>query len=412
MYIVNEKFYLVFRGDIIMISKKLKEITPSYTIDISMKVANLKQSGKDIIDFSIGEPDFEIPAESKHAINTALVQGKTKYDKVAGLVKLRKAIVHKLKTENSLLYDIDNIVVSSGAKHAITNTLIALLNPNDEVLIPKPYWVSYPEMVKLVGGKPVFIDTQKENGYRITPKIMERKLSDKTKILFLTNPSNPTGMVYSHNELLSIGEFCVKNNIYILADEIYERICFEDTFTSIASISETIKNNTITINGFSKSFAMTGLRIGYSASNKEISKTISMIQGHLVSHPSTISQFAAAEALNQSSSALQTMHASYKKRRALAISILNTIPDISYIYPQGAFYIFIDVSALKSKIAYKKSFSVQFSNQLLEKAMVAVVPGIAFGMDDFIRISYACSEEALEIGLNRLKLFIRSLIQK
>lgn len=392
-----------------MISNKLKEITPSYTIDISMKVANLKQRGKDVIDFSIGEPDFEIPLESKQAVNTALDQGKTKYDKVAGLVELRKAIVHKLKAENNLLYNIDNIVVSNGAKHAITNTLMALLNSGDEVLIPKPYWVSYPEMVKLVGGKPVFIDTQKENDYHITPSILEANRSDKTKVLFLTNPSNPTGMVYSHDELLAIGEYCVNHNIYILADEIYERICFEDTFTSIASISETIKNNTITINGFSKSFAMTGLRIGYSISNEEIAKAISVIQGHLISHPSTISQYAAAEALNKSN-VLQSMHSAYKIRRDLAISILNTIPEISYIYPQGAFYIFIDVSSLKNKMTYRESFSVDVCDQLLEKAKVAAVPGIAFGMDNFIRISYACSEDMIEEGLNKFKSFIQSLV--
>ncbi len=392
-----------------MLSNRLQAITPSFTINISAKVSEMKEQGKDVIDFSIGEPDFNVPQLAKTAAIEALDLDKTKYDKICGLSELRLAITKKLMDENNLFYEIENIVVSNGAKHAISNTLMALINPEDEVLVPKPYWVSYPEMIKLTGGVPVFVETPNRNQYKITPQLLSPYLTSKTKMIFLTNPSNPSGIVYSSEELLQIGEFCVKNNIYILADEIYERIYFNDSFTSIASLGQDIKDKTITINGFSKSFAMTGLRIGYSASNIEIAKAISVIQGHLASHPSTISQWAATAALNHCNHEPAIMRKTYKKRRDLAVSMLNAMEELKYVTPQGAFYIFIDISAFKKKLGYSGSFSVAFSNSLLENALVASVPGIAFGMDDFIRISYTCSEKHLLEGLNRMHTFVRSL---
>lgn len=392
-----------------MLSQKLGSITPSYTIEISRRVSELIKEGKDIINFSIGEPDFNIPQKSMNAMIEALSRNATKYDNVSGLAELRKAIIKKLNDENNLNYDTDDIVVSNGAKHAITNSLIALLNPNDEVLVPKPYWVSYPEMIKLVGGVPVFLETTKETSYKVTPEIISSGLSSKTKMIFLTNPSNPSGIVYSEDELMKIGNYCVEKGIYILADEIYERITFDSPFVSIASLSESIKDMTITINGFSKSFAMTGLRIGYSASNKKIAKAISSIQGHLVSHPSTISQWGAAAALNECSDEVEIMREEYKQRRDIAVSLLDKIPHLPYGNPQGAFYLWLDISFYKDKIAYDGSYSVAFCNELLKEGNVAVVPGIAFGEDDFIRISYACSKDTIREGFKRIERFVRTL---
>ncbi|NLK71525.1 MAG: pyridoxal phosphate-dependent aminotransferase [Clostridiales bacterium] len=392
-----------------MLSQKLGSITPSYTIEISRRVSELIKEGKDIINFSIGEPDFNIPQKSMNAMIEALSRNATKYDNVSGLAELRKAIIKKLNDENNLNYDTDDIVVSNGAKHAITNSLIALLNPNDEVLVPKPYWVSYPEMIKLVGGVPVFLETTKETSYKVTPEIISSGLSSKTKMIFLTNPSNPSGIVYSEDELMKIGNYCVEKGIYILADEIYERITFDSPFVSIASLSESIKDMTITINGFSKSFAMTGLRIGYSASNKKIAKAISSIQGHLVSHPSTISQWGAAAALNECRDEVEKMKEEYKQRRNIAVSLLDKIPQLPYVNPQGAFYLWLDISNYKDKIVYDGSYSVAFSNELLQKGNVAVVPGIAFGEDDFIRISYACSKDTIREGFKRIESFLRTL---
>ena len=298
-----------------MLSSRLNNITPSYTIGISSKVRDLKASGKNIIDLSIGEPDLTVPnAAIQHGINS-LNENLTNYDLVPGLKILRNELSKKLNLENDCDYAPEEIVVSSGAKNAITNALLAILNPGDDVLVPKPYWVSYPEMIKLVNANPVFIETNKENEFKLTKDILEKSITPKTRMLFLNNPSNPTGAVYSKEELLEIADVCIKNNIYILADEIYERICYKDKFVSIASLSNDIKNITITINGFSKSFAMTGLRIGYSSSNKEIAKAISTIQGHLVSHPSLTSQYIAYGALKDCSNSINEMvDISFKKK--------------------------------------------------------------------------------------------------
>jgi aspartate aminotransferase len=392
-----------------MLSSKLKEITPSFTIGISSKVKELKKQGQDIINLSIGEPDFSTPVAAKTTAIEAINTDKTKYDLAAGLLELRKAIQTKLKFENNVSYELDEIIVSSGAKHAITNTLIALLDYGDEVMIPKPYWVSYPEMVKLIGGKPIFLDTKKENHFKVTPKDIENNITPKTKMIFITNPSNPTGVVYTREELRKIVDVCFKHNIYILADEIYEKICYIDSFVSIASLSNDAKDITITINGLSKSAAMTGWRIGYSATNKALSKAIATVQGHLVSHPSTISQWATVSALTASKAEMIEMVNTYQLRRDLAVASLEKIKELAFIHPDGAFYLFIDISLLKNKFKYNDSFSVAFSDKLLDVGKVAVVPGIAFGMDNFIRISYACDTEELLEGISRIQSFIESL---
>lgn len=392
-----------------MLSNKLSSITPSYTIGISSKVKELESQGAKIINLSIGEPDFYTPEKAKEEAIEAINLDKTKYDLVPGLKDLRNVIKDKLKKENNIEYSLDEIVVSSGAKHSITNTLLALLNPGDEAIIPKPYWVSYPEMVKLVGCEPVFAETKKENDFKLTPEILKKFISPKTKLLFLTNPSNPTGAIYKKEELEPIIDLCVENDIYILSDEIYEKISYLDNFTSTAALSKKAKEITITINGLSKSAAMTGWRIGYSASNKEIAKAISTIQGHLVSHPSTISQWAAYGALTYCTTEMIEMVAIYKKRRDVAASILSKSDEISFVKPEGAFYIFIDISKLKNKLSYKDSFSIEFCDNLLKSYKVAAVPGIAFGMDDYIRISYACDVDNVKEGLNRLLKFIETL---
>ncbi|WP_024619995.1 pyridoxal phosphate-dependent aminotransferase [Paraclostridium bifermentans] len=392
-----------------MLSSRLNNITPSYTIGISSKVRDLKTSGKSIIDLSIGEPDLSVPnAAIQHGINS-LNENLTNYDLVPGLKILRDELSKKLNLENDCDYAPEEIVVSSGAKNAITNALLAVLNPGDDVLVPKPYWVSYPEMIKLVNANPVFIETNKENEFKLTKDILEKSITPKTRMLFLNNPSNPTGAVYSKEELLEIANVCIKNNIYILSDEIYERICYKDKFVSIASLSNDIKNITITINGFSKSFAMTGLRIGYSASNKEIAKAISTIQGHLVSHPSLTSQYIAYGALKDCSDSINDMVDIYRSRRNKVVDILNQCNKLNYVTPDGAFYTFIDLSMVKNNLNYTDSFSIEFCNKLLDEYEVAAVPGIAFGMDDYIRISYACSESSFTEGLKRIIKLAESL---
>lgn len=392
-----------------MLSNRLGNITPSYTIGISTKVAELNAKGKNIIDLSIGEPDFYIPEKAKQYGIDSLNDNLTKYNMVPGLKILREEICKKLSIENNCSFSIDEIVVSSGAKHSITNTLLALTNPGDEILVPKPYWVSYPEMIKLVNAVPVFIDTDKANDFKLTRDVLEKYITPKTKMLFLNNPSNPTGAIYTKEELIDIANVCLENNIYILADEIYERIHYNDNFTSISSLGEDIKNISIIVNGFSKSAAMTGLRIGYTASSKEIAKALSTIQGHLVSHPSLTAQYIAYGALKECSKDIDDMVNTYKHRRDLVIDKLDKINNLGYVTPDGAFYIFIDLSLYKNKLDFEDSFSIEFCNQLLDKYEVAAVPGIAFGLDDYIRISYACSEEKFLTGIDRLNEFLTSL---
>ncbi|BEP27688.1 pyridoxal phosphate-dependent aminotransferase [Helicovermis profundi] len=392
-----------------MFSKKISNISPSFTIGISTKVKELKNSGIDILNLSIGEPDFLTPENAKNAAIEAIHNNITKYDAAAGNKEFRKAIIDKLKKENNLEYDIDQIVISNGAKHAITNTLIALLNPEDEVIIPKPYWVSYPEMVKLTGGVPIFVDTKKENNFKLTKEELIKSITNKTKAIFITNPSNPTGAVYTKEELIEIANICVENKIFILADEIYERILYVDNFTSIASLSKDIYNYTITINGLSKSAAMTGWRLGYTACRKDLAKIISSIQGHLVSHPCTVSQAAGKEALISCTNDTKKMLEGYTKRRNLAIKMFNKIDEIDIIQPDGAFYIFMDISKIKKNVNFKDSFSIEVCNVLLDKFKLALVPGIAFGNDDFLRMSYAADINDVEEGINRIAKYIETV---
>ncbi len=391
-----------------MLSEKAKHLTPSLTLGISTKVKELKAQGLSILDLSIGEPDFMTPDAAKQGGIFAIENNKTKYDAAMGNIDLRKAIVNKLKVENNLAYSPGDIVVSSGAKHAITNALMAVTNPGDEVLIPVPYWVSYPEMVKLTGSTPVFVETTAANGYKLTLEDLKASITPKTKAIFITNPSNPSGIVYTKEELTPLVDLLVSHNIIIIADEIYERICYLDTYTSVASLSEAAKNLTITINGTAKSLAMTGWRIGYTASNTELAVAMGSIQGHLVSHPSTISQYAALEALKNCESDIQNMVKIYRTRRDRALELLAGITELSVIRPDGAFYVFIDISKLRQKID-AESLSLAVCDRLLESYQVAFVPGIAFGNDNFIRMSYATDLGTIEEAISRLSTFVSSL---
>ncbi len=392
-----------------MLSNRLKNTAPSVTIGISSKVRELKSKGIEILNLSIGDPDFKVPKKAIDYGVKSLNENVTKYDLANGMKSLRDEICEKLLNENNVSYSSDEIVVSSGAKNCLTNAMLVLLNEGDEVLIPTPYWVSYTEIVKILEGNPVLVETKKENDFKVTVDEIKKLKSDKTKALLINNPQNPTGVIYSKSELSEIVDYCYENNIYIIADEIYERIDFYDKFVSIASISDKAKEITITINGFSKSFAMTGLRVGYSASNKEIANGIKNIQGHLISHPSLTSQYVALGALKECEKDCESMKETYKKRCEIAMELVDEIENISYIKPDGAFYLFIDISNLKDKFNYKDSFSVEFCEKLLDEKQVALVPGIAFGNDDFIRISFATTEEIIKSGINRLKEFIESI---
>ena len=394
-----------------MLSNRLNVISPSCTIGISSKVKNMRESGMDVISLSIGEPDFNVPKKAIEYGIKSLNENRTKYDLVPGVTILREEICKKLLEENNCCYSADEIVLSSGAKNAITNALLVVTDPGDEVLIPKPYWVSYSEMTKLVNAVPVPIETSKTNDFKLTADLLKEYITDKTKILLLNNPSNPTGSVYTKEELLEIANICLEKNIYILSDEIYERICYNNEFVSVASLGEEVKNITITVNGFAKSAAMTGLRLGYTASNKEIAKGISAIQGHLISHPSLTSQYIGYGALKYCKDDIDNMVKTYKSRRDLITSKLNTIKYVDYVYPNGEFYVFIDLSQVAEKYKYNKSFSVEFCDEFLSKYNVAIVPGQAFGIDEYVRISYACSEKEFLEGLNRLENFILEIMK-
>lgn len=392
-----------------MLSKRTSIISPSVTIGISSKVKELKRQGIEVTSLSIGEPDFFTPESAKEAAIKAIRENKTKYDAAAGLLELKQAIVAKLKRDNHVEYGIDEIVISSGAKHSISNTLLAIMDPGDEIIIPKPYWTSYPEMVKLLNGTPVFVDTQEKNAFKLQGEELNALITEKTKAVFITNPSNPTGAVYTKEELEPIVKICVEKGIYIIADEIYEKIIFGDSFTCIASISEQAKDITITINGLSKSASMTGWRLGYSASSKTVAKAMAAIQGHLVSHPSTITQWAAVEAINNCEVETQKMVATYHARRNEVIEIFEGIEELSIIRPDGAFYVFINVSKLRPYFKDAESLSMEISNILLDHYRLAVVPGLAFGLDDYIRITYAAHIDTVKTGINKIVQFIEDI---
>ena len=398
-----------FRGAInLYISDKVKSISPSSTLAIDSKFKQMKAEGVDVVGFGTGEPDFDTPDYIKKAAVEAIAGGKTKYTPAAGTMELRRAICDKLKRENGLDYEPNQIVVTNGAKHALVNTFMAILNEGDEVIIPSPYWVSYPEMVKIADGVSVIIETKEEDEFKFTAKEFEDAITPKTRALVLNSPSNPTGMVYTEEELRSIAEVAVKHNIYVVADEIYEHLIYEGKHVSIASFNNKIKDLTIIINGVSKTYAMTGWRIGYSASHPEVAKAISNLQSHATSNPNSIAQAATVAALNGGEEEIARMKAEFQKRRDYMVERINSIPGVSCRNPHGAFYVVMNISQLKGKLLGGRTIhtSDDFADVLLEKAGLALVPCSGFGADDFVRWSYATSMENIVEGLNRLETFL------
>ena len=391
-----------------MISEKAKNISPSITLEIGGKVKAMIASGEKITNLTLGEPDFFTPEKAKQAGISTIENNITKYDIASGNAELKKAICEKLEKENKVKYNPSQIVVSNGAKHALTNAAFAVLNQGDEVLIPKPCWVSYPEIIKLAGGVPVFVDTKKENSFKPTIEDVEKYITEKTKMVIITNPNNPTGAVFTKDELTTLCEYFTQKGIVILADEIYETINFDFEFASIASLSKQVYDNTILVNGFSKSASMTGWRMGYSASSEELAKAIGSIQSHMTAHPSTISQQAAIVALRDCKEDVKNMKETYKERRDYIVDFFEKWGKLGIIYPQGAFYVFIDISSLKSKLT-GESLSLQFCNEILEKEKLALVPGIGFYEDNFVRLSYASSMSTIQDGLNKIKHYVENL---
>ncbi|AVP53754.1 aminotransferase [Clostridium tetani] len=388
-----------------MLSKKGKEISPSVTLAITAKANEMKKDGIDVVGFGAGEPDFNTPENIQNAAIKAMREGYTKYTPVSGVVELKDAIVNKFKKENNLIYKSSQIIVSTGAKQCIANLFMAILNPGDEVLISAPYWVSYPELVKLADGVPVFVDCKKENDYKYSIDELEKRVSSKTKAIIISSPNNPTGSIYYEEELRDIAEFCKKHNLIILSDEIYEKLIYgHNKHISIASLNEDAYNRTVVINGVSKTYAMTGWRIGYAAGPGNVIKLMNNIQSHMTSNPNSIAQYAALEALTGEQESINSMVSEFEKRRNYMVERINSINGIECIEPKGAFYMFADINKVIGKKINGEEIknSVDFCEKLLELYKVAVVPGAAFGLENHIRLSYAISMENIEKGLDRI----------
>lgn len=395
-----------------LISKKISLISPSATLAITAKAKQMKQDGIDVIGFGAGEPDFDTPVHIKDAAKKAIDEGFTKYTPASGIKELKEVICIKLKKDNNLDYSPEEILISCGAKHSIFNAILALCNEGDEIILPSPYWVSYPEMIKVAGAKPVILKTTQENNFKITPRQLQEAITSKTKLLILNSPSNPTGMVYTKDELLSISNILIEKGIFCISDEIYEKIIYEgQEHISIASLGPEIKKLTIVVNGVSKSYSMTGWRIGYAVGSKEIIKAMSNLQGHSTSNPTSISQKAALAALEGTQEPLHNMVAEFIKRRDYIVERLNSIKGIFCLKPQGAFYVFPNVSQIIGKRFKGQTIkdSVLLTKILLEEANVAAVPGSAFGADNNLRFSYATSMEKIIKGLDRLEALITKL---
>ena len=392
-----------------IISNNLKRIKPSPTIAVTTKAREMRASGKDVIGLGAGEPDFDTPDNVKEAAIDAIKKGDTKYTAVDGTPDLKKAIVEKFKRENNLNYTTDQITVGTGGKQVIYNTFMATLNKGDEVIIPAPFWVSYPDMVLLAGGTPKIIKCEEKDGFKLSAKKLEKAISKKTKWLILNSPSNPTGAGYTKKEIEDLSKVLLKHKkIFILSDDIYEHIRYEGfNFFTIAQISK-LKERTLTMNGVSKSYAMTGWRIGYAAGPKEIINAIRKIQSQSTSNPSSISQAAAVEALNGQQNFIKERAEAFKERRDFVVRNLNNIKGINCLTPNGAFYVFPSCKGLLNKKTKLKT-DTEFVQKLLEKSMVAVVQGSAFGLDGYFRISYATSMENLKKAMTRIKDFCDSL---
>jgi len=385
------------------ISERAAQLTPSLTLSIDSKAKAMKAEGIDVCGFGAGEPDFDTPEHIKAAAIEALQAGFTKYTPSAGIPELRAAIAEKFATDNGLTYRAGQVIVSNGAKHSCYNAILATCQPGDEVIIPAPYWVSYPDMVRLAGAEPVIVPTMERNNWKMRPEDFENAMTPRTKMLIMNTPCNPTGSVYTREELEAIVEVASGEDIYILSDEIYEKLVYDDAkHVSIASLSQEAYDLTITVNGFSKSYAMTGWRLGYLAAPEAVAKAVDSIQSHTTANPSSFSQRGALAALKGDQQAVSDMREEFDMRRNYMIDRLSKIPNVTAVKPQGAFYVLLNISQLGLT-------SQNFADRLLSKANVAVVPGVAFGDDRTIRLSYATSIDIIKKGLDRLQDFCRTL---
>ncbi len=392
-----------------IISNNLKRIKPSPTIAVTQKARELRAAGKDVVGLGAGEPDFDTPINVKNAAIKAIRDGDTKYTAVDGTPALKKAILKKFKRENKLNYKLDEITVGTGGKQVLYNTFMATLNKGDEVIIPAPFWVSYPDMVLLAGGKPKIVKCDEKDGFKITPAKLKAAITKRTKWIILNSPSNPTGSGYSKSEIQKLAKVLIKyKKVHILSDDIYEHVKYDNfKFFTIAQISK-LKSRTLTMNGVSKSYSMTGWRIGYAAGPKEIISAIRKIQSQSTSNPSSISQAAAVEALNGKQDFIKKRAKSFKERRDFVVKSLNNIDGISCLKPNGAFYVFPNCKKLLNKRTKLKK-DTDFVQKLLEKQNVAAVQGSAFGLDGYFRISYATSMAKLKIAMSRIKKFCEDL---
>ncbi len=394
------------------IAQRMTTIAPSLTLAISAKAKAMKAAGESVISFSVGEPDFNTPDHIIAAAKVALDNGQTKYTPSSGLLPLRKAICEKFEKDNGISYEPSQIIVSNGAKHSIFNACYAVLEEGDEVIIPAPYWLTYPEVVKVCGAKPVYIDCKKENKFKFSAADLKAAITPKTKMLIFNSPSNPTGAVYSEQEVREIAKVCEEAEIYVLADEIYEKLCYNGVKPfSIARVSEKMKDLTITVNGVSKTYAMTGWRVGYLAAPKDVAKAIDSFQSHATSNACSISQYATIEALKSTDEEIGAMVNVFDKRRAKLLKLIADIDGVQAVEPDGAFYVMMVINGLYGKSYNGKTItdSVSFADALLDAEKVATVPGVSFGADDCLRLSYSLSEADIEEGLKRIKRFVESL---
>ncbi|MCX7951776.1 MAG: pyridoxal phosphate-dependent aminotransferase [Clostridiales bacterium] len=394
------------------LSRKAKQIAPSTTLAITAKAKKMKSEGIDVISFGAGEPDFDTPKHVKDSAINAINNGLTRYTAASGIIELKEAISKKLREENGLDYLPNQIVISNGAKHSIYNALMAICNPWDEVIVPVPYWVSYPELVKLVDAIPVYVETKESNSFKYDVDELEKYITPNTKAIILNSPNNPTGCVYNIEELSKIADIAVRHDLIVISDEIYEKLIYDDLkHISIASINNEIKERTIVINGMSKAYAMTGWRIGYTASNKEIATLMANIQSHATSNPNTIAQYASVDALLGNQEEIEKMRMEFEKRRNYMVERINSIKMLSCVKPHGAFYVMVNISNCKGKHFDGKQIntSLEFAEILLDNEKVAVIPGDAFGCDDYIRLSFATSLDNISKGIDRIEKFILKL---
>lgn len=384
------------------VTSKIAELSPSITLAVTTQAAKMKKEGVDVCSFGAGEPDMDTPQHIKDACVKALAEGKTKYTASAGLMELREAICAKLLVDNGLEYTPGQISVNCGAKHSCFNAIVAACGAGDEVIIPAPYWTSYPDMVRIAGATPVIVETKQENGWKMTPEEFEEAMSPATKMLLINSPSNPTGAVYSKEELEKIAEIAVSEDIIILSDEIYEKLVYDETpHVSIASLNKEVKDLTVVVNGFSKAYSMTGWRLGYTAAPKKLADAIDTIQSHTTSAPATFAQWGALAALQGDQQIIEDMRMEFDLRRGYMLGRFNKLSQVSVVEPKGAFYFLVNIGKMQIK-------SMNFAEKLLSRMHVAVVPGIAFGADDTVRFSYACSLDVIKKGLDRFEEFCRA----